>query len=535
MVDSNVKTLKPDTESQFYTYNLPDWLKMNDAHNGERTIKARASGSDYPGTAYLPKLSSHFDDAVDQPGRQSGIEKYGKYRDRAQFFNATRRTIEGLSGLVMRKDPILEGVAAIEDDFEDITKSGDPIEDFSEEVLVEKLKKNYCGILVDMPRMGYDGISVAEAEKMNIRPSWTLFRAEEIINCHWQWINNELVLDNVRLRESRTEQDPDNEFAMISIPRIRELALKDTELPEFNNEMRTVYIQRIYEIVEKDWQVVEEIIPLMNNSVMDFIPFEVVAPKKKGNRVDPSPLLDLVNINMAWYRKSADLENAVHICGVPTPWAAGFQPEQDGTFKFGTDTVWTTNQVGAQVGFLEFSGGGITSIERAMDRDEANMAKIGSRVLAPERRQVEAAETATIRQSGETSILGKIVRQVSRSLTRCARWHLMWVSGVEVNTDDVRIELNNDFDPIDLNPQKIQAILQLYLESAISFEEMFHLLKKGEIIRSETDIDQMVADIEADSLSSNNKLGGSFPLALAEITGNQEGESEKEPEEESAP
>ena len=69
---------------------------------------------------------------------------------------------------------------------------------------------------------------------------------------------------------------------------------------------------------------------------------------------------------------------------------------------------------GATAGFLEFTGQGLTTFERAMDRDERLMAVLGSRMLEDAKRVGETATAIELRQSGEYSILGGVAFERER-------------------------------------------------------------------------------------------------------------------------
>ncbi len=72
-----------------YDRMLPIWTRCRDASAGEDAIKAKEE-------IYLPR-----------PNGQKRSE-YLKYVMRAQYFNATGRTLEAYEGLIFRKDPIYD-------------------------------------------------------------------------------------------------------------------------------------------------------------------------------------------------------------------------------------------------------------------------------------------------------------------------------------------------------------------------------------------------------------------------------------------
>ena len=80
----SVKTLHPD-----YQLNSPKWRLVRDVVDGEQTVKA------YP-QRYLPEFTP------------KDTERYKRYVERAYLLNVTGRTRSALSGMVFRRDPMVE-------------------------------------------------------------------------------------------------------------------------------------------------------------------------------------------------------------------------------------------------------------------------------------------------------------------------------------------------------------------------------------------------------------------------------------------
>src|SRR3546814_17722435 len=79
-----VETTHPQYDAHAY-----EWQVMRDTSAGEQSVKAA-------GEAYLPKL-----------GGQDG-NQYDAYKTRASYYNATGRTIDGLTGMIFRQPPLVE-------------------------------------------------------------------------------------------------------------------------------------------------------------------------------------------------------------------------------------------------------------------------------------------------------------------------------------------------------------------------------------------------------------------------------------------
>jgi hypothetical protein len=142
--------------------------------------------------------------------------------------------------------------------------------------------------------------------------------------------------------------------------------------------------------------------------------------------------------------------------------------------------------VGATAGFLEYSGQGLKTFERALDRDERLMTVLGARLLESQKKVGETAQAIELRQSGENSILGNLALSVSASLTQVLAWAYWWNSTEElpddVTKDQVVLELNTDFSMQGMSAQEITAVVQAWQNGAMSRETMLHLFRRGEVL-----------------------------------------------------
>src|SRR5206468_3732716 len=147
---------------------------------------------------------------------------------------------------------------------------------------------------------------------------------------------------------------------------------------------------------------------------------------------------------------------------------------------------WVSETPGATAGYLEFTGQGLTSFERAMDRDERLLAVLGSRLLEDQKKVGETAEAIQLRQSGENSILGSISTSVSESLTQVLRWVYWWNSTEEtpeaITDSQALVELNTDFSIKGMASDELREIVAAWQAGAMSQDTMLELFRKGEIL-----------------------------------------------------
>ncbi len=477
-----VTTKHPD-----YLRNIEKWERCRDAVDGEDAIKAK-------GEKYLPRLSGQEPQtaSVLKSSREgvntTGDKDYKAYKSRALWYNATARTVEGLTGLIFRKAPIITIPASMAAITEDITMGGTGLEEFAEKITREVVTVARSGVLVEYPVVSAnDPLTVSEVEKMGLRPYWSFYPAESIINWKTGRIRNHTTITSVVLKENYFEVDPDDEFKQIDSEQYRVLDLYEN-----------VYRQRVFRKEGKEWkQFGEDIFPLMNGKSMDFIPFVFFSRTINAFEIQKSPIQDLVDVNISHYRTTADLENGAHWTGIPTPVFIGnFISDDDDEItevKLGSTTGINLEKDG-DAKFLEFTGQGLEALEKRAEKKEQMMAVLGARILAQEKKMVESAETASIHRAGESSILASIANSISEMLTKLLVITRDW-AGIK-GSGEVKIELNTDFVPTQMTAQELTAIVQAWQSGGISSAELYWNLQKGEIVSSKKTFEEHQGELE---------------------------------------
>jgi hypothetical protein len=438
-----------NTKHADYSKNKPLWENCEHATQGQSEIHAH-------GVQYLPRLSGQNDD------------EYKAYVKRALFYNATARTVDGLTGMLFLKPPKVEYPAAMQGIIDDVTMTGLSLHQFAETVADDIMVFGRCGVLVDYPPIT-NASTMAEMVQLGARPYATKYDAESIINWKTKRVNNVQMLSMIVLKESA--QIAKDEFESESVTRYRVL------------DLDVMYRQRVYEEDKqgKITQIGDDIFPLMNGNTMSFIPFEFIGVCDNSPCVDKPPLLDLVDVNLSHYRTSADLEHGRHFTGLPTPVVCGVQLESGQSLSIGSAKAWVFPDPQASATFLEFTGQGLGELREAMREKESMMATLGARMLAPESKGIESAQTASIHRAGENSVLASISQSISISLTHILEWLRDW-SNI---TGDVLVELNRDFVPPTMTAQDLTALVTAWQSGAISHSTLFDNLKQNDIIAAD--------------------------------------------------
>lgn len=440
------------------------WNRCRDVYDGQDSIHAR-------GAVYLPKLKDQTE------------EEYKAYVERATFYNATYRTISGLLGMIFRQPPKVDVPEVMEEMMEDITMSGVPLQAFALSVSEEALKQGRIGILVDYPIVDAAVTTQADAAKLNLRPTMQMYEALSIINWRTANINNKTVLSLVVLEEAMIEVDADG-FGQKSKTVYRVLDLGAGGF----------YRQRLFEIKsDKDSQIGADIIPAMNGKMLDFIPFVFIGTDDITPQVDEPPLIDLINLNISHYKSTADLEHGAHFTGLPTPVVTGYVPEKEGEKLYiGSGAAWILKNPEAKASFLEFTGQGLDTLIKVIDRKETQMAILGARMLEPQKAAVETAESQGIHRKGEESLLSSIAQTISMGLERTLRWFAEWAGA---DPEQLEFELNRDFFPAPMSSQMLTALVAAWQQGGISKETLFQNLQQAEVISKEKTFEEEEAAI----------------------------------------
>ena len=240
-----------------------------------------------------------------------------------------------------------------------------------------------------------------------------------------------------------------------------------------------------------EWQVYGDAIqPRKRTGVFDKIPFFWVSILGPTSEICKPPLLGMVNAALSHYRLSADYAHGLHWTGLPTFYVTG--SASDEPVRIGAAAAILLKDANAKVGFAEFKGDGLGSLERALAAKEKQMALLGGAVLT-EARRVETATAAGIRHSGEVSSLLATASAVQASLQAALAFCADWDSA----TGNCVIELNQDFVSARLDPQTLLGLIQAYQAGALTLDSLLVAMQDGDLLPQTTGISDEVASLAA--------------------------------------
>ena len=439
---------------------IADWMDCRSVLDGGRAVKAADE-------RFLPKPEGMSTDG------------YAAYIQRALFYGASGRTVEALTGAVFRREPTVELPKAFEDELEDVTLSGVSFQAIAQDIFSRVLGVGRHGVLIDW-------------SDTNARPYWSRYDAPSITNWQTRRIGGKQVLTQVILHEIATTPS-DDPFRPNQTEQYRQLRLDarlDTQLDttsvvtyEYHNVVWQPKVTKDELGRERvEWVVVSDTVPMRRGETIPFIPFTFFGP----GGIDPMPLrpplIDLVEVNLAHYRVSADHKHALFLTAQPTPWVTGAKEGDSEDLKIGSSTAWVFESEGAKVGMLEFSGEGVEAMRLDLRDMQQQMSVLGARLLEVPPTHQEAAAAVRMRHAGDDAVLQKIASSVGSGLTQVLRQHAWWAGTGEYD-ETITASLSREFFAVRMGPQELQALLLTVQAGQMSYSTFYRQLQLGGLAR----------------------------------------------------
>jgi len=486
---------------EVYDRLIESWELVRDCYEGARGLQGERE------ERYLPRLSKQTD------------PEYYRYRKRAIFFNAVKRTVQAMTGFVFRQNPevVTPNNPVMAEFLRDCTLTGKSFYDYAKETVGEVHKVGGRGTLVDW------------RPEPNNRPFLIAYEREDIRNWRYDMIGGQSVLALLVLCERSTqwirtspeEKEPD-EFSTRCYQQFRVITLEqDTPDGEYYVYVRVFRpkagmntqqpIQKpagtggvpttVINQIPIEFVLVDQMVPMRGTNTLNRIPF--VFHGSEINDIDTTdiPMETIAEINVGHYRNSADYENALHRAGQPTLVLTGFdfsdKAPQEG-IRLGSEEGLVSDNVNAKAEYVSYDANKASALTGAMDKKEEQMAAQGARILEKQTssKGVEAFETVQLREGAGTSALMTMTIANTQSLTDVLQWTVWWTdrsieqpedldSGGEDDKAKVYTELNTEFIQLVMDSPMLHELTAAYLQGAISFDTYFENMQKGGVVSSE--------------------------------------------------
>lgn len=453
----------------------PLWAMVRDCLDGQAAIKKA-------GTKYLP-MPNPADES------RENILRYEAYQTRGVFMNFTQRTLQGMVGSVFGKD----AVAVLPDQlmimYHDIDGGAVTLDQQAKQTLSDVIGVGRCGLYTDYPPVK-PGASRKDVTDGKLRPTIQFYFAEDIINWRYEVVDGLRRLSLVVLHERYVKED--DGFRKEEDDQYRVLRLE--------NEIYTVSVYR--KNANGEWAIHGgKITPKQaDGKPFDYITFEFVGSSNNDAGIDPSPLSDLANLNIAHYRNSCDFEEMVYQLGQPTPVISGLNQEWVDEVLGGHVILGSMKALllpeGCEASLLQIEESQLAL--SAMEHKERQAVALGARLVQSAGVQRTAKE-AGMEEASEQALILTAAKNVNSAYTRAFKSAARF-AGAKV-TEDMGYFLNTDFDILRLDAPGRAQLLAEWQRGAITFTEYRSILKRAGVatLEDEEAIEELEEQAQRDA------------------------------------
>ena len=440
------KVAKVNDPNQAWTNQEPHWMLIEDLVQGTYQLRRRHR-------RYLPQEPRELDESYDNRLARSVCPPYLVRLERM------------LAGMLTRKPVRLNDVSdVVREQLFDVDLLGNDLNVWTYETARKMIRYGHVGVLVDAPAAGELG-----------RPYWVSYTPRDVLGYKTEAVNGAQQLSQLRLSERVVL--PDGEYGEKEVEQIRVLRPGEFEIHRANDE--------------GEFMIVDS-----GRTTMDHIPFSVAYANRVNFMESRPPLMDIAELNLKAYQMQSDLDNMLHIAGVPMLAFFAFpQAAEEVTAGPGEAISFPAE---GRAEYIEPQGRAFDAQFKRLEQIASQINELGLSSVLGQKLSAETAESKRIDRSQGDSTMMVIAQNMQDLIDNCLAHHAHYLNITEVGSCLV----NRDFLGTRLEPQEIQALLQLYTAGTITQETLLLQLSEGEVLGDDFDIE---AEVEATQLGG---LGG---------------------------
>ena len=442
------KVTDVDSPNAAFFNMLPHWGLIEDLVQG--TFKIRSEHR-----KYLPQEPREQDDSYDIRLARSVCPPY--------FLRLERM----LAGMLTRKPIRLNDVPdSIREDLFDVDLEGNDLNIWTYETARKAIRYGHVGVLVDAPKEGN-----------SVRPYWVTYTPREILGWRTEIIDGQRVLSQLRLMEKVVV--PDGKYGEKTIEQVRVLERGKYELHRKNNKSDFV---------------------LFEEGVMstEQIPFAIAYSNRVGYLESRPPMADIAELNLIAYQTLSDLANQLHISAVPMLAMFGF-PAAAEEVSAGPSEALSLPQE-SRIEYIEPEGRSFDAQFRRLDQLEKQINELGLAAVLGQKLSAETAEAKRIDRSQGDSTMQVIAQQMQDLIDNCLKFHAQYLNEPTAGSSFV----NRDFLASRLDPQDVQALIQLRAQNEITQKTLLSQLTEGEVLGDDFDIEEELESTASGGLVDMN-------------------------------
>jgi hypothetical protein len=333
----------------------------------------------------------------------------------------------------------------------DVDLQGNDLNVWTYETTRKMVRYGHVGVLVDAPADGG-------------RPYWVSYTPRQILGWRAEQQEGRQVLTQLRLAEIVTV--PDGEFGEKAVEQIRVLTPGEYQLHQKQDN--------------GEFEIIDE-----GRTSLSEIPFSVAYAQRHAFMESRPPLEDISELNLKAYQIQSDLDNQLHISAVPMLAFYGFPSAAEEVSAGPGEAIAFPSDGRAE--YIEPQGRSFDYQFRRLEQLAAQINELGLSAVLGQKLSAETAEAKRIDRSQGDSTMMVIAQNVQDMIDNCLQFHAQFIGN---NTAPGSAYVNRDFLGTRLEPQEIQALLQLYTAGTITQETLLRELAEGDVLGDDFNVDE---------------------------------------------
>ena len=386
-----------------------------------------------------------------------------------------------LAGMLTRKPVRLNDVSdVITEQLFDVDLQGNDLNVWTYLTAVQCIRYGHVGVLVDAPKAGDNG-----------RPYWVTVTPRDILGWRSEIKDGKQQLTQLRLLEKVTV--PVGLYGEKQVEQVRVLTPGAFEIHRQDDN-------GVYKVVEE------------GRTSLSEIPFAVAYSNRTGLLESRPPLADIAELNLKAYQVQSDLDTILHISAVPMLAIYGF-PQSTEEITSGPGEAMAL-PFESKAEYIEPSGNSYDAQFKRLEQIEKQINELGLAAVLGQKLSAETAEAKRIDRSQGDSTMQVVAQQMQDMIDNCLRFHAEYMQEPNAGSSFI----NRDFLGTRLEPQEIQALLQLYTAGTITQETLLTQLSAGEVLGDEFDVEEEVEATQAGGMVEMDPPTNASPANVEDVT-----------------
>lgn len=227
-----------------------------------------------------------------------------------------------------------------------------------------------------------------------------------------------------------------------------------------------------------------------DTTTLDRIPLVTVYSNRLGNLLSRPPLLEVAQLNIAYAQRFCDFHHSIHVGASPILVLRGFDPDSDATLGLSVNSaILLPPDGGAE--YVEPTSDAFDAQLKCLAALEDQISRLGINTLTQQNLTNAAAEAKRMDRIDSDSIMAVIAGDLERSIAE-----IFELASAYVGIAPPEISIPRDYENRLLDGNQITAYLQLYMQRAISQRTLLTILKDGEVLPANLDLDAEISAVQ---------------------------------------